>query len=695
MRAALLRLAAALLLPLASCTTRPVHEAPTPLVLRGVTVIDGTGGPAAANMDVVIDGERIVGIHSSGARSYPSGARVLDLPGRFIMPGLFDTHAHVAILILDQEADGTLHTEYRRDLSERVLRILLAHGITTVRNPSAPAAAGVALRDDVAAGLLVGPRILTSGEHLNDSRMTPDQVRAEVRRQAEAGVDLIKVYAGLRPAQVDAAIDEAHRLGLPVVGHLQLTSWTEAARLGIDAITHGASWSPTDLPPERRSEYRQTMLGRLDWLEWLALDGPELTGMIRELAERRIPVDPTLITYHTKFFGDDPRWTEHPEQALVPEIAAPWKQGRTFVADWAPGDFARARGLWPKMEALIRRYHAGGVLLTAGSDLPNAWTIPGVGLHEEMELLVAAGIPAPEVVRIATRNGAEALGLLDEIGTVEVGKRADLLVLSADPLADIRNTRSIEAVIQGGEVLRTDELLGSAGVPTLGGGQAASGRLHPVAERVPWDSLERGIGVVAFQEPDPSGRPRIDTLRIRGQPGPAAPLEAVIAFDERGPGGWYTVLAAPGARRNLVEIAYEELALPFDSLAGGWARVIYGRSAAGLPLQGWVDTGLGGVRTLRWADLLPRHMLFLRDPQSAQFHDAPGGARLDIRLTPPNAQEASYDLDPIATAGEWLQVRIVVPSNCSEQPGSAERVAWIRYLDATGRPLLWPRTRGC
>jgi imidazolonepropionase-like amidohydrolase/predicted esterase len=446
--------AVALLLPLAGCTIRPAHEPPSaPLVLRGVTVIDGTGRPPSADRDVVIVGERIAGVHASADRVYPSGARVLDLPGRYVIPGLIDTHAHVTVLFFEREGDGTTRTEYRRDLSERVLRLLLAHGVTTVRNPSAPADAGVALRDDVARGLLAGPRILTSGEHLNDPRATPDELRAEVRRQAEAGVDMVKVYSGLRPAQVAAAIDEAHRLGLPVVGHLQNTSWAEAARLGIDAITHGASWATPDLPPERRSEYRQSMLGRLDWLEWLDLDGPELAATIRELAQRGIPVDPTLITYHTKFFGDDPRWTEHPDQALVPEIAARWREGRTFVADWTPDHFARARGLWPKMQALVRRYHEGGVLLAAGSDLPNAWTIPGVSLHEEMELLVDAGIPAPEVIRIATRNGAAALGLLDELGTVEVGKRADLLVLSADPLADIRNTRSIEAVIQGGEVL--------------------------------------------------------------------------------------------------------------------------------------------------------------------------------------------------------------------------------------------------
>jgi hypothetical protein len=126
----------------------------------------------------------------------------------------------------------------------------------------------------------------------------------------------------------------------------------------------------------------------------------------------------------------------------------------------------------------------------------------------------------------------------------------------------------------------------------------------------------------------------------------------------------------------------------------GWARVIYGQSDAG-PLRGWADTSAGGVRMLRWADLLQRYPLFLPDPEAAWFHDAPDGAVLDIRLAPAGAAIADYHLEPLATDGEWMQVRIVVPSTCSGQPASSQRTAWIRYLDPNGRPLVWSRTRGC
>jgi hypothetical protein len=232
----------------------------------------------------------------------------------------------------------------------------------------------------------------------------------------------------------------------------------------------------------------------------------------------------------------------------------------------------------------------------------------------------------------------------------------------------------------------------AACTPTPG---PASGALTQSSEAVPWDSVMRGVGVVAFREPGASGLPRVDTLTIRERPSPASPVLAMVVFDERGPGEWYTLLAAPGVQRNAAEIAYEELAVPFDSVAGHWAHVIYGRSATGQPQWGWVETSANGVRTLRWADLLRQHTLYLADPVAARFHASPGGPPVEIPLAPPNSTWPDYDLEPIEAAGEWMQVRIVVPSICSGLSGSRGRVAWIQYLDSSGQPLVWPRTRGC
>jgi imidazolonepropionase-like amidohydrolase len=187
---------------------------------------------------------------------------------------------------------------------------------------------------------------------------------------------------------------------------------------------------------------------RLRWLEWLDPGGPEIAEMVEELVRRGVTVDPTLVAYDTKLRGDDPAYVESPDLALAPAaMLAGWRSG-TFTSDWTKADYARGHALWPKVLGLVGLYHRRGVRLVAGSDLPNPWVVPGAGFHRELELLVDAGIPPLEVLTIATRNGAAALGL--DAGTIEPGRRADLVVLAASPLADIRNTRRIRLVVKDG-----------------------------------------------------------------------------------------------------------------------------------------------------------------------------------------------------------------------------------------------------
>ncbi len=479
--------------------------------LVGVTVIDGLGNPPVPGRVVVIRDGRIAEVAAADGWQAPRGVQRIELPGRFVMPGLIDLHAHVTVLPLG--AGGAAGTTVDRAASEQVLSTLLGFGITTVRNPAAPAADGVALRDAVAKGEVLGPRILTAGDalanlsrlspsggtprlspsggtphlspsggtpHLSPSGGTPhlspsggtapsfgpfvatpddDAVRREIERQADLGVDFIKVYASLAPEQVAAAVEAAHGRGVPVIGHLQRTTWTEAARLGVDAVTHGAPWSAAYLPAAGREGYRGTIRDRLDWLENVDFEGEEIREMIALLAEKQIPVDPTLIAYHTKFYGDDPMHRENPELHLAPALSRDAWERSTFVDDWTPEDFERARGLWPRVLELTRKLHEGGVPLTAGSDLPNPWVIPGVSLHHELRLLHSAGIPALEVLKIATSNGAAALGLEDEIGSIEPGKVADLIVLAADPTKNLHATRAISHLFVGGRFLDPAALL--------------------------------------------------------------------------------------------------------------------------------------------------------------------------------------------------------------------------------------------
>jgi hypothetical protein len=383
------------------------------LILQGATLIRGTDARPLPRSVLAIRGTRIEAVGRIGDFEYCEDAVVLDVSGRHLIPGLIDLNAP----LIRRGAGRGGHIAV--PLAESLLRIMLAHGITTVRNPVGPTARSVSLRAAVASHRLIGPRIVTAGDELEDP--DPESLRAAVRDQAAAGVDLVRLGPATPPAAVSATISEAHARGLRVLGALRRTDWTRASRAGIDAVTGPTCWSEAYLAPRSRERYRRSLrLGdpleaRVLWLDQLDLAEPGLGVMARWLRRRQVAVDPSLISLWSEL-GDDPR---------------------------------RA-ALWPKLEALVRLYHRNGVLLTAGSGGPALRRAPGAALHDELERLVAAGIPPAEVLRIATRNGARALGLLGELGTIEPGHRADLVVLLADPLRDIRHTQRIEIVFRDG-----------------------------------------------------------------------------------------------------------------------------------------------------------------------------------------------------------------------------------------------------
>jgi imidazolonepropionase-like amidohydrolase len=434
------------------------------IALTHVTVFDGRSDTTAADMTVLIDHGKIVRVGATRATQIPSSAEVIPLPGRTLIPGLIDMHFHVitSAMRYRRGRDGTLDSTYDRGLVERLLRVALSKGITTIRDPGAsPREAAITLRNDVAAGRVLGPRILTAGELISSPRLSEEQLRSIVQAQARAGVDFIKVYSGLKPDQVRIVVDEAHKRGLRVIGHLQRTSWTEAANAGIDFITHGANWHEAYIPPEHRAEYLTIdgMQQRIAWLEWLDLRSPSIDSLIRVLAARKISIDPTLVAYHTKFWWRDSLYQHDPERAIVPELLENWRVLGMPTADWTKSEFDRVQAQWPKELAFVKMLYDRGVLLTAGSDLASPWVIPGVGFHQELELLVSAGLQPSQVLRIATGNGAKALGVDTDIGTIEVGKRAELVVLDANPLADIRNTRSIRFVLHNGTLYSPGQIL--------------------------------------------------------------------------------------------------------------------------------------------------------------------------------------------------------------------------------------------
>src|SRR5918996_2892434 len=410
------------------------------LVLQGATLIDGTGTSPRTNAVIIIYDNKIIAVTNQTNYEYNllsndrdrslTNERVLNLTGKYIMPGLFDTHAHVA---------GVRKNSYDQAISENMLVMLLNSGVTTIRNPGGPTNESVQLREEVLDGDLKGPEIFTAGRLLNTPEIpvpfvekqvtTVEEVREEVRNQAEAGVDFIKLYVGMKPELVKVAIEEAHIQGIKVIGHLYLTSWTDAADLGIDFLTHGVPVSPFLLSENEQRIFNRTGGGggpfdHSLWLDLVDLNSTEIRNMIESLVQNQIPVDPTLSIYDAIF-----------RRGLFPD---PQNEGR-----------------WSKVLQLTKMMHDSGVKILSGSDIPNLELVAGESLHHELELLVEAGINTSDVIKIATKNGAEALDLINQTGTIEPGKEADILILSANPIEDIENTKRIDAVISNGRIVES------------------------------------------------------------------------------------------------------------------------------------------------------------------------------------------------------------------------------------------------
>jgi imidazolonepropionase-like amidohydrolase len=458
---------------LISCSNQSeLLEGENLLVLEGSNLIDGTGVSLSPNAAIVIQEAKIIRVGKAGDYKYPEDATVLDLHDRYVLPGFINVHIHLT----PQEL-------------EEVLSTFLAFGITTIRDAAAVGGEEflIGLREKISVGEVTGPRMLTAGRAINGHSSfdnygfiflceTEDEVKQEVRRQVEQGIDFIKVYAHLPADLVGAVIEEAHSHGLKVLGHLGKTSWTQAAEMGIDEVCHSAQGGPTwDLtPPDRRQEFQDNYMPPVDgvknydkaklrrWRELIDLNGSEMERLVSALIDRGVHVTPTMVAFEVITWGNSSEARERLEPDFAPEsMRKNWRQNdiHPSMIAWSPGHFEESQSSWPVFMDIMRTLHERGVPFAAGTDFGFPWITPGVSIHREMELLAAVGISPLDVLKIATSNGAEILGILDETGTIEVGKNADMVILTRNPIEDIRNTRSIETVIKNGQIYKPDDLL--------------------------------------------------------------------------------------------------------------------------------------------------------------------------------------------------------------------------------------------
>ncbi|AWV06200.1 amidohydrolase family protein [Marilutibacter maris] len=444
------------------------------LALDNVRIVDVERARSTPPRCLRIENGSIVRIARPASRACRRDARTVDMQERYLMPGLIDMHAHLSLGPLQMRRERgqlTMVADPDDAIADHNARRLVAFGVTTIRNPGGDLAAAARYREALDGGRLTGPESFDAGPVINNAAVRglataasdPDEVRQVVADQVEAGADWIKLYTGLDREQLRAGIEAAHAHGRPAVAHLDAIAWPDALEMGLDAIVHLMPTSPDLLDPQARrawqADARAGTFAFFEWWEHFDPDGAEADRMVAAFERHRPVFDATLVAFHAAFVQDlDNDYKDDARRHSHPALQASWNDWFTFAIGWKPEDFVRARAIWPKVQRMAVRLYATDARLTLGTDMSNPWIAPGISLHREMQLLAEAGVPAATVLRAATVNAADALGAERRLGRIAPGHEADLLVLDADPLQDIRNTRAIHAVVLDGRLLDTAAL---------------------------------------------------------------------------------------------------------------------------------------------------------------------------------------------------------------------------------------------
>jgi len=464
-----MRILSALLLLFAlpgQLTPRPTRPAPaTVLAFKNITVIDMTGAPPRRNMSVVISGNRIAALGKAGSVRIPKTAQVVNGQGKFLIPGLWDMHVHL--------------------LKERTpLPMFIANGVTGVRSMGGRPEELYQWREQVASRKLLGPRIVACGPVVDGPKPSnPDHAiavgteadgRQAVRSLKRGGADFVKVYDGLSRAAYFAVADEAKKQKIPFAGHVPIavTSF-EAADAGQQSIEHLGNIlrSISTLEPEMIEQQVRavvkpsnkpndftsipTRIAARTKIELETYSEQKAKRLFERFVRNKTWQVPTLATKRSLALVDEGRFFDDPRMKYIPPSQREaWKPENNFFLKYRTPEFIEVRKkLYEKELQLVSAMHRAGVGFMAGTDVPGAYTYPGFSLHDELALFVEAGFTPMEALQAATRNPAMFLGELNSSGTVERGKLADLVLLDADPLDDINNTKRISAVILNGRYL--------------------------------------------------------------------------------------------------------------------------------------------------------------------------------------------------------------------------------------------------
>ncbi|HKP36818.1 MAG TPA: amidohydrolase family protein [Pyrinomonadaceae bacterium] len=443
------------------------------LAISNVTVIDATGAPAKPNMTVVVTGDRITEIAPTEKAAIPKKAQIIDGKGKFVIPGLWDMHVHTVF----------------KGLPETYFPLFIANGVTGVRDMAALDVGFLKqLQKDVNEGRRIGPRIV-AGKMVDGpipiwpgvpiSISDEASARQAVATVKDSGLDFIKVYS-LVPRQAYFALaDEAKKLRIPFAGHVPFfVTATEASDAGQKSIEHleGVLLACSTEEPELRKALEAAVkdakdtdqirtlgvrvLRQTEIRAYETYSHEKAAALFKRFAANGTWQAPTLVVQRAVAFLDDSEFTNDPRLKYV---------RRGIRDEWKNQDDWRLKSITPESSALYKRMfqqrletisamHRAGVKILAATDALVWYVIPGFSLHDELELFVKAGLTPMEALQTATRNPAIYLGLTDTLGTAEQGKKADLVLLEANPLENISNTKRINAVIVNGRLIQRDSL---------------------------------------------------------------------------------------------------------------------------------------------------------------------------------------------------------------------------------------------
>jgi imidazolonepropionase-like amidohydrolase len=455
-----------------SCSKRDTNGI---LAITHVTVIDGTGSSAKPDMTVVVSGEHIDTVSDDKSATIPKNVQVVDGTGKFLIPGLVDAHLH---LTGSGEPAGS---------RQFFLPLLLANGITTVRDMGGYLDSLIPLRKEIASGKRLGPQMFFAGPYLDGEPPSfqpslvvtnAKEADEDVHKLIARGVDFIKVQSELSREAYFAIAAACRRQNITFVGHVpDRVTAAEASNAGQKSIEHLTGVlraCSSDEPRLMRKElaggaqnktpegsHAREVAWENELLETYSTENA--ADIVATFLRNQTWQVPTLILLRNDAYpGPQTDSPNDPLLKFVPRhIAESWKQTRRDQDRLAtPDEFSVRQRLLEQSMSLVEQMQIAGVRIMAGTDSAAPYVIPGFALHQEMALLVRAGLSPVQALQAATRNPADFLGRLKTQGTIEPGKVADLVLLNADPLVDIHNTQKIYAVILRGKLLERGTLDG-------------------------------------------------------------------------------------------------------------------------------------------------------------------------------------------------------------------------------------------